>query len=395
MVLAAADAIPADWEGSWRNDAMWLWQLPEPFLPPPEHVEKLKAAGPPVEGARALALELHDLPHGHYPVEFPPDRFDMFGSHLGKAMNAANLLEYDAAVAVLLDRDPNRAIRAAHATLNVARSIGDEPTLGSQYIRMLLGGQAARIAMQTLAWGEPTEGLAELEAELLKEADAPLFLYAMRGHRANMHRLFLGLEAGRFTYGDVFTRFESHKPALARPDVFRAYRPLLPADHAEALRRLTAGVAVAKRPPHEQLAAAYALRAAHSDDFRYQITRQFVYNIDSTATNALTSRAALETAAVGIACERFRIARGRWPHDLSDLVPAVPLSPFDARPLRYKVGGDRVAISCRAEHHWLHQAARQEFDDPDTTGLTVGVQLWLPRSRALPPKPKEPEPEQP
>lgn len=399
VVLDAAGRAPDDWFKSWQEAATWLYLLPEPYLPHPDDVAKLKAAGPQSAGARAVAIRLRDLPHGHYPVEFPPDRFELYHPHLGKAHAVANVLEYDATVAVLIDRDPNRAIRAAHAILNVARSVGDEPTLGAQYTRMTLASSAARVAMQTLAWSTPTEGLAELQTELLKEANEPRLLVLMRGHRANLHRLFRGLEQERFTYDSLFVSFESHAPALRRPEVFRAYRPLLPGDHAEALRRMSAGVAIAELPPHEQYDAAYALRAEHSDGFRYQITRQFVPPLHQTVMNALTARAALEAAAVGIASERFRQAHDLWPNDPKELVPAflaaVPPSPFDARPLRYKVTGDRLAISCRAEHPAIHQAPHDEFDDPGTPGQTVGVQLWLPPSRALPPKPKEPEPEKP
>lgn len=399
VVLDAAGRVPNEWQTSWREAGTWPYQLPEPYLPHPDDVAKLKTAGPPSADARAVAIRVRDLPHGHYPVEFPPDRFALYHLHLGKAHTVADVLEYDAAVAVLLDRDPNRAIRAAYAILNVARSVGDEPTLGAQYTRMTLASAAARVTMQTLAWSEPTDGLAELQAELLKEANEPRLLVAMRGQRANLHRLFHGLRDERFTYASLFESFECHRPPLTRPEVFRAYRPFLPGDHAEMLRRMNAGVAVAKLPPHRQYDAAYALRAEHSDDVRYPITRQFVPHLDQTVMSALTARAALEMAAVGIASERFRQAHDLWPNDPNELVPTflatVPVCPFEARPLRYKVTGDRLAISCRAEHPKLHQCRYDEFDDPETPGVTVGVQLWLPPSRALPPKPKEPEPEHP
>lgn len=402
VVLKVAEKIPADWERTWRDDADWLYHLPEPPLPLPEHVEKLKAAAGPSAEARTIAIRLRDLPTGHYPVEFPADRYSLRNRHLGHAMNVCNLLEYDAALAILVERDPNRAIRAAHAALNAARSIGDEPTMAAQQIRMIYSGLATRTAMQTLAWSEPADGLAELQRALLEEANEPLYLNAMRGHRADMHRLFSGLEAGHFTYADIYSEFEGYRPQpLARPEVFRAYRPFLPGDHAEALKRLTRSVAIAKRPSHEWHAATLAARTDESDDFRYQLTRQFVSHIDYVAVTAVSWRAALNTAAVGIAAERFRRANGRWPNDLAELVPAfltaVPVSPFDTQPLRYRATGDRITVSCRTEHTSMHQAPRPEFDDPDTPGMTVGVQLWLPRSRALPPKPKpkDPEPEKP
>ncbi len=54
---------------------------------------------------------------------------------------------------------------------------------------------------------------------------------------------------------------------------------------------------------------------------------------------------ALQTA---IACERFRLANGHWPHELNDLVPEylpqLPSDPFDAKPLRYTQTPDGIKV---------------------------------------------------
>ena len=101
VVLAAADRLPPDWERTWRDDATWLYDLPEPHVPLFEHVVKLKVAAAPSAEARTLAIRLRDLPTGHYPVEFPADRYSLRNRHLGHAITVCNLLQYDAALAVL------------------------------------------------------------------------------------------------------------------------------------------------------------------------------------------------------------------------------------------------------------------------------------------------------
>jgi len=391
VVLAAGEKIDGEWERKWFADAVWAARLPEPYLPSPKHIAQLKAADPPSAEARTIALALRDLPTGHFPVTFPADSYTLLHPHLSKALSVSVLLEYDACFAVFVDGDPNRAVKASHAALNVARALGDEPTLGAQCVRSTCRSRAARSIIQTLAWSRPTVGLADLQEALLAEAAEPLFLRAMRGHRADMHRFFSGLEAGRLTYRDVVGSVGIREPWLARPEGFRAYRPFLPGDHAEAMRRLNAAVAAAKLPPHEQFAAVVALRYADTNDFRHAISNTFVRHIDSTATMMLVSRAELETTAVGIACERFRLVHGRWPRDLAEIpntiLPALPRNPFDAQPLRYRVFNDRLAIWYHAAHDTLRCGEPEEFGEPDEPGITIGVRLWNPEFRASPPKP--------
>jgi hypothetical protein len=48
----------------------------------------------------------------------------------------------------------------------------------------------------------------------------------------------------------------------------------------------------------------------------------------------------MQVARTAVAVERYRLATGQLPDDLSELVPShleeIPLDPFDGRPLRYK-----------------------------------------------------------
>jgi hypothetical protein len=208
-----------------------------------------------------------------------------------------------------------------------------------------------------------------------------------------MHRLFCGLEAERFQYRDIFQPIVVREPWPAGPGEFRLYRPLLPGDHAESLRRLTAGVAAARLPTHEQYAAARVTRGNEADRLRYPITHFFVRTTDFSASNALISQAELITTAVGIACERFRQLHGRWPQPLSEIpksiLPALPRNPFDGGPLRYCVLHDRIGICCRMEHETLRWGEPPEFEDPQVPGITIGARLWNPKFRAQPPKPPD------
>jgi hypothetical protein len=203
--------------------------------------------------------------------------------------------------------------------------------------------------------------------------------------------MLLGLEAERFDLRAVYAKFHAHEPELAKPAAFRAYRPLLYRDHAEFLRRLTAGVAVAKYPPHEQRAAARELCPFDRDEHRSPIPFWLVPDILASVTGVLQSRAELVTAAAGLACEQFRLKHGRWPRDLAELPEPPPVSPFDARPLVYRVFPDRIAIFCRLADEHLRWVEPPEFEYPEVPGISIGVRVWNPSARAQPPKPPKPD----
>jgi hypothetical protein len=62
------------------------------------------------------------------------------------------------------------------------------------------------------------------------------------------------------------------------------------------------------------------------------------------AQNALVLEAKVDLLRTGIALERHRLAEGRLPGDLKELVPAylaeLPLDPYDGKPLRYRIQPD-------------------------------------------------------
>src|SRR5205814_415827 len=101
----------------------------------------------------------------------------------------------------------------------------------------------------------PTEGLAELQAELLAEADANHFHLGMRGERAVLDRVFRGLEDGTIPAEHWFVYVGIQKPEPHHYAYYRSYRALIPGDHAKALELATKYVEASNLPPHERVAA--------------------------------------------------------------------------------------------------------------------------------------------
>lgn len=75
----------------------------------------------------------------------------------------------------------------------------------------------------------------------------------------------------------------------------------------------------------------------------------------------------------GVACERYRIANGRWPENLEALVPEflseVPADPFDGEAIRYRVRGDRMELFSAG-----YVEERQDGVDFDKSPLTFVIE---------------------
>lgn len=393
LVLELADDMPGDWmkrsvaadEAGWHSAALDNRRPSDPAV-----TAAADLAGP-TRTLRVRALALADKKAGRYPLVIADDPIATTLPHLEKARVVASLLKFDGGWETL-HGNPNRGVAAARAGLGVARSVGDEPTLISQLVRMATAKVAADTAMQTLAWGEPTEGLAELQAELLAEADVPWFRIGMRGERAMLDRLFEGLESGVIPPENA-ARYFDRNASPTDLAAFRLYKALLPGDRAQCLWLCTQYAEIARLPPHQQLARlrAIPLPQGPPDEFRYLLTRLLLPACERVAETSLRVRAELLAAAACVACERYRRKHGRFPDDLEALapefLPAVPLSPFDGQPLRCRPFPDRVAVYAA----WP-DAPRHQPDPPDdlrdgTPGKAVGYRLWWPAARGLPPKP--------
>ena len=78
------------------------------------------------------------------------------------------------------------------------------------------------------------------------------------------------------------------------------------------------------------------------------LARIFAAGTKPFVTSVASSLAWSRTACAALAAERFRLARGRWPETLDELVPAyldaVPEDPFDGKPLRYRRRPDGFTV---------------------------------------------------
>ncbi len=153
----------------------------------------------PIATREAVRSRLDPADHGRgrHELELGPTLVDTFLPETHAAGPAAQLLAADAAIRVH-DGDPDGALDSCRAILGVARSIGDEPFLTGQFVRMAIGRELAmKSARRVLGQGEPSDGaLARLQTLILDELAQPILLHGLKGERAMMTELIRRCGAG-------------------------------------------------------------------------------------------------------------------------------------------------------------------------------------------------------
>ena len=155
--------------------------------------------------------------------------------------------------------------------------------------------------------------------------------------------------------------------------------------HAAYLRYLNQCVEIAKLPPEQQVERLRHFDLQPPDN----VPRLLMPTAGSVDFKWLAERfqgglAFLRCAIVAVAVERYRIAHGRWPNHLDELVPRylanVPTDPFDGQPVRYRRLKDGMIIYTIGEDQKDNggQRVRIQAGAPDRD---VGFQLWDPERR--------------
>jgi hypothetical protein len=386
IILALSKNIPLSWDEH-LSSREWQWG---PVLNyHPSFVEFVWIVGEEKSTSEArealrrqlLRPEILACPAGHYDLKLTNDPFKTLLPNTQNARRVAALLDYDVRLLVT-ERKANQAITSARAGLVVAKSIGDEPFLISQLVRIACDRIAVQSAMQILAWSEPKEGLEGLQKELRAEADVPWLQYGIRGERGMLNQFFEGLRSGTITAQD----FEAVGTGPLQKAGFFVYGTVLPRDQAKALEIMTQFIEASKLPPHQQKAALAEIQIP-AKDYRYLLTRLLLPACEKVADAALRCRAALLCGSVAIACERYRIKYGHWPETLSDIpldiLPDIPIDPFNGKPIQYLKSDDGVTIFSVGDG----RSTSRDTDDP-VAPLGQGWRLWNPKLRYIPSPPK-------
>jgi hypothetical protein len=355
---------------------------------------ELKRAEPAVTQARKIA----DLPQGRYPITYSPDWISTLLPYTQDARLIANMLGYD----VLLqaqDGDADGALASCRAILNDARSVGNEPMIISQLVRIACRTVAVNKAERVLAQGEPSdEALRQFQQLLEKEESEPLMLIAMRGERAGADTLLEAIQTGKLKVtGRDIGMIEGlggnqQDGSAGAQAAFLRLPPFITGQRAAMLRYQTRAVEAAKLPPEQQPAAFQQLEvAARSEPILVRLLAPAVGKMSEAYRR---SRAQLRCAIVATAAERYRRAKGQWPTTLAALKDAgfiqeVPNDLYDGKPLRMRRLDDGLVIYSVGPDG-QDNGGHLDRKNPIAAGSDLGFQLWDVAKRRQPPAPPKP-----
>lgn len=350
---------------------------------------------PALQHARQLA----GMPEGGRVLQFPrnPMMFDM--AVIQQFRDIAAVLRNDAIALASVGRS-KEAIQSARAAFGVPRAIGSDPTMISQLVRMATDAIAVSTVERILNLGEPTEGLSELQADLLQQSMFPYIRHSMRGERAFVHRMYEITDSGENT-STPGGKAGAGLPTTGNSVTVWGLRINLPTDHAYSLKMLTQYVEASKLPPEQQLEAVKAIVRPQKNDARYTMTSNLVPALDKGLEAGLRTKGKLVATAVGVACERYRQKFGQWPLTLDmipkDILSEIPNDPYTGKPITYKRLPDGIKVYTIGPD-MKDDGGLLDNETPGTVGKDYGIRIYDPalRRQPAPPKPVEgAEPEKP
>ena len=287
------------------------------------------------QNKRALELlgKAASIEHSRYPIDLSAG-FAARMPHLREIRDVARLLLLDALWHVQ-NNEGEEAMEAVVSIFGVARTLAKEPLIISQLFRFTcesIGVSAIERVVNRMGLGD--EQLARLSETFAQGEDESGLLRGFVGERCAV------FEALRDPDG-VDPR------VLGAPQSMRllygAYRAMGLTDKGATIYLdLMDGLFDALRlPEHERIKAAETIQAELQDVPKIYVMLHMLMPAHSQIfQQSLNNIARLRTVRAGLAIERYRLANGKLPENLAELVPAyldaVPKDPFDGQELRYK-----------------------------------------------------------
>ena len=325
-----------DWDKTKSESLPLIGQakLPARTEPLPEDM-KAAIAQYIADNNEALTL-LHKaavIEHCRYPVDLSSG-FDMQLKHLSNLRKGIMLLNLEA----VWHAENGKSQSAFHSVISgfgLARSLAKEPIIVSQLVRMACHGLAISGLERAINRTEFTdEQLAEICRFLSGDEDHSALASVYAGERCN----FL----------NALAKSEILKSAINNNDM--PFTPVLELYKAIGLADMDAMIyldfineyiEITKLPLHQRRKASDALEARLTSISNIHVLLHILMpSLSRIATIELRGIAGLRAAQAGIAVERYRLAAGKLPDSLTELVPAylesVPKDPFDGNEIRYK-----------------------------------------------------------
>jgi hypothetical protein len=272
------------------------------------------------------------IEHCRYPIDLNAG-FETLMPDLSEIRTGVFLLKLEA-ILNAENGDSDSAVRSAKSCFGIARSLAKEPLTISQLVRAACQSLAVTTIEYCINRLELTD---EQLIELIKSVD----------NSERISDMSCAL-VGERCIGISFFRM----PGSMNPDHVNGipFRPILElykmvgladADANIYLDLIEGYITSAQLPIEKRLDAAKAIETRLQSTSQVHLLLHTMMPAFSRITTIdIRNIAHLRTARVGLAIERYRLAAGRLPDTLADLVPAylnaVPTDPFNGNDLRYK-----------------------------------------------------------
>jgi hypothetical protein len=238
----------------------------------------------------------------------------------------------------VLHSENNKSRLAAHSVTSIfgiAHSLAKEPLLVSQLVCTACRGLAVSSLERIINRAEfADEQLVELTQTISNAEDRSTMSWAIAGERC------MGISI--FKNPASFSS-ESFGKKMPPAPVLKLYKAIGLADKEAIiyLDLMNDYMKTIRLPLHQRRMAAKTVEAKLKATSKIHILpHEFMPAFSRVITINIRSIAHLRTARVALAVQRYRLATGKLPDTLADLVPTyldiVPMDPFDGRPLRYE-----------------------------------------------------------
>jgi len=322
------------------------------------------------------------LTKSRYPVDFSPG-FETLLPHLDTIRELSLLDEYRAVLAIDSGQ-PTNADASIKEILRMARTLDEEPALISQLVRFSL----VRIGIVTLEdrlnAGKLSDAeLANLANVFAQQKETHFIARGLIGERA-MVVPFFRTSFAKLKQLSNFEAPQAESPAPQRPSLFLKTTGFFERDLFFYLGAMETNIFFANLPPPQNLAITNVSEKMAWDARKHYciISALLLPAISSSLTREADGFARMRLATTALAIERFRLAHGRLPENLNELMPqflsAVPIDPFDGQPLRYhRLAKGYVIYSVGSDGHddgGREKPADWKSSDKTTYDITFTVE---------------------
>lgn len=229
------------------------------------------------------------------------------------------------------------------ATIRLSDVLRNEPLWASQYFRLN--------ARRTACWAVEFAGnrvtfvdqqLSSLIETIGRLEDPDLAYRAIVGERCEVLSFYRHHAVTWSQTTEAFVSLHPYVAAWKAVHFLDTTDRLLPASRLDSVsRRHTASVV-------DRANREYQVRASPWKEFSDTYTQGFLSSIRILIEYHDQDTALWAVTRVALAAERYRLAHGDWPRELSELVPAylekLPADPFDGEPLRYVRHDDGITV---------------------------------------------------